>query len=322
MTTKIFSFVKVVETSMVASVRIARYLQTRTGVPVCWDETIGDEPLKNLVIVNGAYAFAGNTILEGLGRAIEQAENIIWVQNDFTIIPPKHTGRAESPFRKAFRNRYNEKKNPVMFWSTVRNMTRPGISPSGHLVGEGSRYLNWNVLTMDYPTNMHAEFYDRPFNNCMVYYGSFRKERIPYFDRYFKNPKIPIIISSPSRKFAENYSSSMITHEPKFEDLRYDLCNYGLGLYIEDKRSHKEFHSPANRFYEMLSAKVPIVFQYESKIMLNQAGYDVSNWVCDVDEAIFEAKHFLDEQQVLVDKAMNEREGFDRLVGEAVGSLG
>jgi hypothetical protein len=44
--------------------------------------------------------------------------------------------------------------------------------------------------------------------------------------------------------------------------------------------SHRKFHSPANRFYEMVSAGLPIIFQIESITMLKRAGIDVSPWAC------------------------------------------
>jgi hypothetical protein len=52
-----------------------------------------------------------------------------------------------------------------------------------------------------------------------------------------------------------------------------------LGLYLEDDRSHREFHSPANRFYEMLSAGLPMVFQPEAVLQMAVAGYDIAPYV-------------------------------------------
>jgi hypothetical protein len=66
------------------------------------------------------------------------------------------------------------------------------------------------------------------------------------------------------------------------EDFFDVLGTHGLGLYIEDRKSSEEFHSPANRFYEMLSAGLPMVFMPESGSMMRKAGfnpepYSVSN---------------------------------------------
>jgi hypothetical protein len=52
-----------------------------------------------------------------------------------------------------------------------------------------------------------------------------------------------------------------------------------MGLYLEDRKSHKEFTSPATRFYEMLSVGMAMVFQEEAVPMLAEAGYNVAPYV-------------------------------------------
>ncbi len=279
MTSKIFSFVKISDDSIVASVRIARFITNTLGLPIVWDESIAAEKLDALIIVNGAYAFSGNSILEALGRAIEDAGVVIWIQNDYTVIPPKDVAGAESPFRRAFRNRHERTKKPsVSFWTTVEVMSRPdSTAPSGHLCGEHSCYVNWNALTLDLDAPPPKPWADRACPGSMLYYGSFRKDREREFDRYFSAPGVPTVFSCPTRKAEERYP--LLTHETKLVDLRSYLSEFGLGLYLEDKKSHVEFHSPANRHYEMLSAGLPMVFQPESMKMMRKAGYDVSPYV-------------------------------------------
>jgi hypothetical protein len=277
MNAKIFSFVKVQDSSMIASVRIARFVGDTLSLPICWDESIQDEPLDVLVIVNGAYAFSGSSLLEALGRAIREAKRVVWIQNDYTIIPPKDLSGAESPFRKAFRDRYEAKSARVDYWTTCEVMSVPGVSQSGHFIGADSFYINWNCLTTE--IRPVKPFADRVLDGMLLYYGSYRKERVPYFHRYFTNPSVDILLSSPTKKFEENFSRPRITHETKLAELYAFLGECGLGLYLEDKKSHTEFHSPANRFYEMLSAGLPIVFQPEAIRMMKKAGYDIEDWM-------------------------------------------
>lgn len=270
--TAIFSFVRVSENSMVASVRIARWLSSYLGVPLVWDESIGDmRDLGTLIIVNGAYGFS--KVLEPLSRAILGAERIVWVQNDYTIIPPKDEGDAESPFRKAFVTRKARGDAPVSFWSTCHKWSeRPG-----------SHYVNWNMLTFDSQysaRNVAAR--RKTTEDTMLYYGSFRdgsgkSSRVPLFDRYFKNPAVRTMISSPVSKFQERYPSC--EHVGAIQGDFYDrIGRYGLGLYIEDRKSSEEFHSPANRFYEMLSSGLPMIFAPECGTMLRKAGFDPTPW--------------------------------------------
>jgi hypothetical protein len=53
-----------------------------------------------------------------------------------------------------------------------------------------------------------------------------------------------------------------------------EIGYYGMGLYVEDRLSSREFHSPANKFYEMLSSGLPMIFAPECGTMLRKAGYD------------------------------------------------
>lgn len=278
----IFSFVKVIEESMVASTRIARFIRDTLGLPtIIHDDVISEiGPIDNLIIIGGAYAFAGSDVLAALGKAIESAGRVVWVQNDFTVIPPKDVSGAESPFRKAFRNRHAAEKPSVDYWTTVLPMSKAGtIAKSGHRLGERSAYVNWNCLTTrdDIP---FTPFSERSDADALLYYGAFRDERTKYFDRYFLKPAIRTVISSPTKKFAERYAEC--EHLPRISDFWATLGSHGLGLYIEDKRSHVEFHSPANRFYEMLSAGLPMVFQPEAFKMLDQAGFNIADDVIDV----------------------------------------
>lgn len=254
---------------MVASVRIARWLQKQIkGAPLVWEAEIGDmTDLDTLIIVNGAYGFS--KVLEPLSRAISGAKNVVWCQNDYTIIPPKTDGDAQSPFRKAFVNRKANGQSDTIFWSTCEKWySLPG-----------SHYVNWNQLTFD-------EDYDEGVikrrrtksSPTLFYYGSYRdgsgkSSRVPIFDRYFKDPAVKTVISSPVDKFAKRYPKA--EHVGAITDNFFDtLGRHGMGLYIEDRKSSEEFHSPANRFYEMLSAGLPMMFQPECGSMLRKAGFN------------------------------------------------
>jgi hypothetical protein len=264
--TAIFSFVRLSENSMVASVRIAYWLQKQLDCPMTWQGDIADMKLDTLVIVNGAYGFS--KFLEPLGKAIQAAKNVVWVQNDYTIIPPRTDGDAQSPFRRAFVQRKMDGKNDTVFWSTCEKWYSR----------KGSHYVNWNQLTFD-------ESYDekviakrrKASTDTLFYYGSFRdgsgkSSRVPTFDRYFCAPFAKTVVSSPVDKF-ERYPS-ISTVGAITQDFYACLGSHGLGLYIEDRKSSEEFHSPANRFYEMLSAGLPMVFQPECGSMMRKAGFN------------------------------------------------
>jgi hypothetical protein len=259
MKTALFSFIPVSDNSMVASTRIASFIENELQMQCIWDERIANyTDLDILFIVNGAYAFC--KVLEELSLAILGAKRIVWVQNDYTIVPPINDGSATSPFRNAFVARRKVGKSHLEFWTTCEKESK--ATPL-------STYINWNCLSMR----------AKPLSSSLtsddvVYYGSYRRGREAAFERYFKLPKCKMTISSPSRKFGEIYQSNMIKHVGRVEDLSKWLSERGLGLYLEDRKSHREFHSPPNRFYEMLSAGLPIAFEEEAGMTLRKAGYN------------------------------------------------
>jgi hypothetical protein len=268
MKTAVFSFVRVSENSMVASVRVARFVSRLLDAALFDDEQIAAKPLDLLIIVNGAYGFCKH--LPALAEAVLRAKRIVWCQQDYTIIPPKIESKGESPFRAAFRQRHEKGLPHMDFWTTCEDWA--GFTPL-------SRYVNWNALTFDEKYDPKVIARRRKLvNEDLIYYGSFRggggrSSREIYFDRYFREPHVPTTISSPAKQFREKYPKCA-----HFDAIRTDfydaLGKSGLGLYIEDRMSHEHFHSPANRFYEMLSAGLPMVFQPECGTMMRRAGFD------------------------------------------------
>jgi hypothetical protein len=274
----IFSFTFHGENSMVASTRIANFISKKMNLRVHDHRTVDtllDKPLELLIIINGAYGFC--KCLPQLAELVVNASRIVWVQNDYSIIPPKIDSKGESPFRAAFRIRHEQGLPHMDFWTTCEDWAR--FTPD-------SLYVNWNALTFD-------EYYDpeviaRRRNHTMpelLYYGSFRdgsgkSSRVKYFDRYFSDPKVHTTISSPAKHFGERYRSEDILHMDAIKgDLYGMIGQFGLGLYLEDRMSHERFHSPANRFYEMLSAGLPMVFQPEAESMMARAGFKIFPWI-------------------------------------------
>jgi hypothetical protein len=297
MKARIFSFIPAKDTSMVASTKVARFVSDTLEIPLIWDASIGDfTNLDALIIVNGAYAFCGN--LEPLSHAIIGANKIVWIQQDYSIVPPINNGQATSPFRRAFVMRKEQGKSHLEYWTTCAKESK---------LTKLSAYVNWNCLSM------HEKPFKKPYmnHNDLVYYGSFRAGRKKYFDTYFKNPKYQVTISSPNKKFEKEYMSPMIKHVgPETENLVQWLSQHGMGLYLEDKKSHSDYHSPPNRFYEMLSAGLPIVFQQEAGPTLRQAGY------IDIDR--YTVGKPLDIQRKMDSRELIAKEQQDKWFGHAV----
>jgi hypothetical protein len=258
MKSAIYSFVAISDKSMVASVKVARFIRDELQLELTHDARVLAKDLDVLIIVNGAYAFAKH--LQELHDAILGAKRIVWVQQDYSIVPPINNGQAQSPFRRAFVERKEQGKSHLDFWTTcLKESTTTPLSA----------LINWNCLSM-----LKKPLISFASHDDIGYYGSYRVGRRKAFDRFFKNPLSKIIISSPSKKFQELYSSANIKHVGVQDDLLKWLSERGLGLYLEDQKSHREYHSPPNRFYEMLSAGLPMVFEEGAGPTLRRMGYN------------------------------------------------
>ena len=81
-------------------------------------------------------------------------------------------------------------------------------------------------------------------------------------------------ISSTSSKFPAD-----LRIDPFRENLYTSLCDYGLGVYAQDRKSVTGGHSPATRFYEMLSVGLPIAFLPDCVETFKNYGYDVEPYL-------------------------------------------
>lgn len=260
----VFSFINPSPNSMIASARIARFVAKTLDVPLVWDASIRDMRLDLLILVNGAFSFCN--VRDDVAVAVRRAKRIVWIQNDYAIYPPVHDGSAKSIFRRAFVRRTEDGKPRMDLWTTIEENTS---------VTKSSRYVNWNALTaLKTPMKINARS-----EADLFYYGSFRSNRVRSFDQFLRSKKLPIALSSASKKFEERYPHAHIVSTIPRDDFYPELNRHGFGLYIEDGRSHRQFHSPANRFYEMLSAGLPMVFEPESRTMLKKAGFDPKRYI-------------------------------------------
>lgn len=246
--------------STVASARVARFISETLDVNLVDTKEKAEAYLSvhdkvgRIIIVNGPMAFCD--FLVELASFVRIADKVVWVQQDYTIMPPAAVSNAESPFRKAFA----EKQLRPIFWTTCKDNVRT----------EHDRYINWNQLTYD-PKPLRTIT-----DKTVLYYGAFRDKRLRSFTRFMKHPTYQLIISTTTlraKKFRELGTGEVFV--APFDNVIIGAQSYASSLYIEDEKSHNSFHSPANRFYEMLSAGVPMFFDDLCTKMLKQAGITI-----------------------------------------------
>jgi hypothetical protein len=265
----VFSFNPPKPDGSLANTRTAQFVAKELGLPlVCGPEIADHQNLDVLFMVAGVFMYC--RVLPQVAKCIETAKRVVWIQNDYTIQPPKDDGDAESPFRKAFRTRRANGLPPTDFWTTMKAAADRT---------EFSAYLNWNCMAYEGITDEQFQSSWEAKYPTVFYYGADRAGRQIYFDRFFRGQAAPLIIGSFSRSMGRyDVDADVISAFPRRQFFD-NLGRYQMGLYLEDRKSHKEFTSPATRFYEMLSVGMAMVFQEEAVPMLAEAGYNVAPYV-------------------------------------------
>lgn len=244
----VVNLMKCSERSIIASNRIAIFLAETIGCQLIdRKETAFRHKYKILIIVNGPMLYCG--FREELKVLVEEAESIVWVTNDYSIYPPK----------------FIKEKNPI-YWSSCD----PVEWQQKH------EYINWNQLTFSPWINpIEPKFFG------LFYYGAYRTGRERYFKKYFETFDYQVFISSSNSGKGE---FKKICPQAKYfqpSDCVMMLRNFSTTIYIEDTKSHSLYCSPANRFYEALSAHVPILFDKATVGTMGRAGIDISKWTID-----------------------------------------
>jgi len=269
----VFSFNPPTPDGSLANARTAQFVADTLALPlICGPEIANETDLDILFLVAGVFMYC--RVLPEVAKAISTAKRVVWIQNDYTIRPPLSDGSAESPFRFAFRHRRMVGLPDVDYWSTME--ANANMTPY-------SAYLNWNCMAYEGISDEQFRTNRAAMHPAFFYYGADRAGRQIYFDRYFRGQAAPLVISSFSKsmvRYAED--ADVITAFPRrsFFD---SLAAYSAGLYLEDKKSHREFTSPATRFYEMLSVGMAMFFQPEALPMLHRAGFKVGPYVVQPD---------------------------------------
>ena len=137
-TSMVFSLSSVSKDSKLATARIARFVAKELKLPLVTDESVA-ECTDTLILINGPGLYIKH--VDELSKAIRTAKKMVWVENDYSIIPPNAMSPgAQSTYRAAWRIRQQSGLPLATFWSTVRRNNGPrNIHP--HV------YVNWNQLT-------------------------------------------------------------------------------------------------------------------------------------------------------------------------------
>jgi hypothetical protein len=245
------------EASMVASVKIAKWLSAYMGAPLLDTTDKVEAALKQkpraMLLVNSPTGFAPSEMRWAVAEMANKAEQYIFVNNDYKMLPPSQVQRVAERL-----------KRPVLrpsVWSTVP--TFGWKQPQDH-------YVNWNQLTYN-PLKKPADH----VRAGLFYWGALRQGREEYFAKYLNTTAYPVAISTPKvswKKWFKYVPEESATFLGSCQNLIQTASEYQATIYIEDKKSHSVYCSPANRFYEAISAKTLLLVDRNAANTLVTAG--------------------------------------------------
>lgn len=217
----------------------------------------------------------------------------------------------KSPNAKIYHitNEYNLGE-PRILWMAVKRAGRKYDVIANHPEKASkivSKYVNnWNIL------NLNSIIFDPKIEHVLnsnksgcVYYGSFRKERSIYFEKYLTKD---IILSTHSKNVEKFRNAGALSDVVK----RIDWAKSGIGeyrssLYIENTKTHTYYNYLANRFYEALNYGVTPIFANECRNTINLSGYSVPDDYIITDSLELRDKRFLNPLDEWYDMAESEK---------------
>lgn len=240
--------------SVIASTNIAKFLSNKMKIPMYGKHNF-KEIKKNitfewvLLMNSGFGCVTDKEFGEWIADTVKKSAKPVFICNDYKLLYPCGYTRFIDPKK-------------YTYWTTIPEY-------DGRLCKE-LIYVNWNKLTYQ-PSPVIPPKYTK-----VIYWGAYRKSRISKFEKFLNHKLVTISTSSRAKKgFIESCPNATLI--PNFEHLYQSIKKYWYTIYLEDDT--KKYCSPANRFYEAISAGVPMFFQPESVNTFKKAGYDVSKYV-------------------------------------------
>jgi hypothetical protein len=200
---------------------------------VFWDFSRAQSKLEFLptdtVINIGNHQYCGN-LLESVGQKLKECQFIGFIDDYKAPLPTQ--------FRKYIKG------------ILITNIKDPPLHLKSFSWVEKWFYVDLNRASYN-PLSL------KPVGKDFIYWGSYRKEREDYFDKYFGGTYYKVCVSASKRahnKFSEIYNYR------GFDKLKIpeDLQKFGFTIYFFGPKRPNQ--SPANRFYEAISAGLPIFF--------------------------------------------------------------
>jgi len=239
--------------------RICRFVSQTLGIPLIHDVQSADMFMDDydvLFVFHGVLVFSKHR--QQCMELNERAADAVWMNNDHAQTFDKRMRRDGRPYR---------------VWTTVEKTVRPSTE---------DRWINWNRLT--WVPDVWSDEYTRP---GLMYYGSYRPDRLDDFENYFPGQDYPLHIVGYHQHLKQFHKLAPQAHQwAAFKDQR-QLRAFQSTLYLQDRHNDQHYGCPANRFYEMLYTGIPMVFDHRCTSTFGRASetegieYDITPYMVD-----------------------------------------
>ena len=241
---------------------------------------------KNLHLVNAhqiAKQLNADLICsyKGVNDEIKSGYDVIIFNHASAYSFVDYTWLEASPNAKLFyiTNEYNLGE-PLILWMAAKRANRKYTVIANHPAAASkvvTKYTDdWLI------TNLNSLVYEHE-NKCtiqdktkdLIYYGSFRKDRAKYFNKYIDES----ITFSTHQKNIEKFANigMKASFIPRIDWAKGEaLIPYHCSLYIEDEVTHTHYNHLANRFYEALNYNVVPIFSEECVGTIEKSGYPIT----------------------------------------------
>ena len=191
------------------------------------------------IIINiGNHQYLGSQLLNELAESVSKVRRTVFMMDDYIAPPP-------TQMRKALT------KNSNLLLVNIKDpITRKSLEMFEPI------YVNLNKASFK-KLRLKRPLYPGSF----IYWGTCRPNRDQFFYRYFIPTFYPTYVSTSDRQH-KKYCDLYLDYRPLEKiQLPNDLQNYGFTVFMRDTTQPKM--SLANRFYEAISAGLPIFFDHE-----------------------------------------------------------
>ena len=219
--------------------------------------------VDKFILVNSPTGFANNDIRYTCGMLFWLAKKTIFIQNDYVLKPPS---QCKSVPLKEFLDYRDESQYYYGFKYIITTLR--DVHTYGH---NTMMHVDWNALW--YKPVQNPKPYSQRIDG-IFYYGSFRKDRIEKFRKYFDTIEYSVILSYPKNSTLAKREYSAMCPSAEVVDVgnAYELLqNYKASIILCDKKSSSQYHCIPTRFWECLSAHTAMFFDADMEFTLQNA---------------------------------------------------